>query len=84
MDYMSKTVVVNYFAFFREQRGIGSEQVNTQAETLGELYDELKARYGFSFPRNNLRVAKNAEFCPWEAPFNAGDEIVLIPPVAGG
>lgn len=81
---MGKTVVVNYFAFFREQRGIGSEQFNTQAATLGELYDELKAKYGFSFPRTNLRVAKNDEFCAWEAPLNAGDEIALIPPVAGG
>ncbi len=81
---MGKTVQVNYFALFRDQRGLANERLNTEAQTLADLYDELKAKYGFSLPRHNLRVAKNDEFCQWDAPLNQGDEVVFIPPVAGG
>jgi molybdopterin converting factor subunit 1 len=81
---MDKTVLVNYFASFREQRGLASEHYNTQAATLAELYDELKLKHGFQLLHRNLRVAKNTEFCSWDAPLTSGDEIAFIPPVAGG
>ena len=31
-----------------------------------------------------LRVAVNAEFAAWDRPVRDGDEIVFLPPVAGG
>ena len=78
------TVNVLYFAVLQEQRGLGSEEVRTQAASLGELYDELQAAHGFTLPRSSLRVARNDRFCGWdETPMDA-DRVVFIPPVAGG
>jgi sulfur-carrier protein len=81
---MGKIVMVNYFAVFREQRGLSFERCSTEAATIAEFYDELKARHGFALGREGLRVARNAEFCSWESALNCGDEIAFIPPVAGG
>ncbi|MBX9719978.1 MAG: MoaD/ThiS family protein [Candidatus Obscuribacterales bacterium] len=80
----AKTIRVSYFALFREQSGRANESCSTEAATLSELYDELKLKYGFSMQQQNLRVAKNAEFCPWESSLSNGDEVAFIPPVAGG
>ena len=34
--------------------------------------------------RERLKVAVNAEFTGWSRPIADGDEVVFIPPVAGG
>ena len=39
-------VLVRYFASVREAMGVGSETVDTQATTLGDLRAELVARGG--------------------------------------
>jgi sulfur-carrier protein len=79
-----KRVRVQYFAIFREQRGVSMETVSTSADTAGELYEELRSRHGFTLPAERLRAAVNDEFSPWEAPLRDGDSLVFIPPVAGG
>lgn len=84
MSSATKTVQVNYFALFREQRGLSSEKVDTCASTVGDLYEELRAAHRFTLSRDSLRAALNDEFCKWEEPLNPGDRIVFIPPVAGG
>lgn len=81
---MGKTVRVSYFALFREKRGLSSEECSTEADTLADFYEELKERYGFALSIGSLRVARNNEFCPWDAGLKNGDEVVFIPPVAGG
>jgi molybdopterin synthase sulfur carrier subunit len=79
------TVVnLQYYAQLREQAGIGSEQVNTTATSLRELYEELRVRRGFSLVADALKVAVNAQFSAWDRPLRDGDTIVFIPPVAGG
>jgi molybdopterin-guanine dinucleotide biosynthesis protein A len=75
---------VQYFALMREQSGRSEETVETLASTPADLYAELKARYGFTLPREQLKVAVNSEFAPWSRPLAAGDAVVFIPPVAGG
>src|SRR4051794_10357985 len=40
-----KKIKVQYFAVFREQRGLGEEIVETGACTVGDLYSELGARH---------------------------------------
>lgn len=81
---MRKTVYVEYFALLREQRGVSSEKLATEANTPGELYAELRTRYPFSLPAERLRVALNGEFVPWTASLPDGGKVVFIPPVAGG
>lgn len=79
------TVVnLQYYAQLREQAGTSSEQVTTTATSLQELYEELRARRGFSLTADALKVAVNAQFSAWDRPLRDGDTIVFIPPVAGG
>lgn len=79
-----KTVYVHYYALLREERGAQEESVNTAAATAEALYEELRARHGFSLPQDMLRVVVNAEFREWSAPVAQGDTVVFVPPVAGG
>ncbi len=81
---MSKRVRVQYFALLREQRGLAQESLVTEAATAGDLYEELRARHGFTLPSEQLRAAVNDEFAPWTAPLSEGDVLVFLPPVAGG
>ena len=46
----------------REQAGRSEETLETSAATPADLYSELKARYGFTLPREQLKVAVNSEF----------------------
>jgi molybdopterin converting factor subunit 1 len=75
---------VRYFAILREQRGVGEETLATSAATPGALYDELRARHGFTLPADRIRAAVNDEFVAAETPLREGDRVVFIPPVAGG
>jgi molybdenum cofactor guanylyltransferase len=75
---------IQYFALMREQSGRSEETVETFASTPADLYAELQERYGFTLPREQLKVAVNSEFAPWSRRLAAGDAVVFIPPVAGG
>lgn len=75
---------IQYFALMREQSGRSEETVETLASTPADLYAELKARHGFTLPREQLKVAVNSEFAPWSRRLAAGDAVVFLPPVAGG
>ena len=77
-------VRLRYYAVLREQAGCGEEAVETAAVDIAGLYDELARRHGFSLGRDRLKVAVNAEFTGWSQPLAEGDEVVFIPPVAGG
>jgi molybdopterin converting factor subunit 1 len=77
-------VNLRYYALLREQAGRQSETVDTSAETPEALYAELAARHGFRLASSQLRVAVNAAFSGWDERLKDGDEVVFIPPVAGG
>ncbi len=78
------TVAIQYFAILREQRGVSQEQIATAAATPAALYDELRARHGFTLPGDRVRAAVNDAFVASSATLRDGDRIVFIPPVAGG
>lgn len=78
------TISVQYFAILREQRGLSHEQLSTPATTPGEIYDELRTKHGFSLPLDRIRAAVNGDFVDSGSTVKDGDEIVFIPPVAGG
>jgi molybdenum cofactor guanylyltransferase len=75
---------VQYFALMREQAGRSEETIETAAATPADLYAELAGRHGFTLARRQLKVAVNSEFSEWQRPLAAGDDVVFIPPVAGG
>ena len=77
-------VNVQYFAILREQRGLMSETLETNAPTVSGLYEELRARHGFTLPGNRVRAAVNDAFVPQSHLLREGDRVVFIPPVAGG
>ena len=75
---------IQYYALMREQAGRSEETLETAAATPADLYSELAARYGFTLPREQLKVAVNSEFSDWSRKLAANDAVVFIPPVAGG
>ena len=78
------TLTVQYFAILREQRGLASEKLATAAVTPTALYEELRAKHGFTLPADRVRAAVNDEFVAADASLRDGDRVVFIPPVAGG
>ncbi len=80
----SKVIDIQYYAIFREQRGVSRETITTGAQTAIQLYDELCKKYGFKLPPHVVKVAVNDEFVGWDAEIKSKDSIVFVPPVAGG
>lgn len=78
------TVHLQYFAILRDQRGELEETLSLPSQTVGELYQSLARRYGFTLERTTLRVSVNQQFVDWSTPLQDGDEVVFIPPVSGG
>jgi molybdopterin synthase sulfur carrier subunit len=80
---MDGQATVLYFAALRDAAGTASEQVAAGGD-LAALYDGLRARHGFHWPRAQLRVAVDGEFARWDERVRAGSEIAFVPPVSGG
>ncbi len=79
-----KTIHIKYFALLKEERGMNSETLQTECETVKDLYDWLREKYAFKLSTDILRVSVNSQFVHWQTHINDNDEIVFIPPVAGG
>ncbi len=77
-------ISIRYFAILREQRGVSHELLTTTAITPESLYQELRGRYNFTLAGERIRAAVNSEFVAADTVLRDGDEIVFIPPVAGG
>ena len=79
-----KTVTVRYFASLRESAGKGEETYATDARSVLELYQDLAAQYGFELTSTHVKASRNREIVDMSESFSSGDEIVFLPPVAGG
>ena len=81
-------VTVRYFASIREAVGAGSETVETVAETLGALRDELLARgephAGALARGRSVRMALDQVMSDEAAALRDGGEVAFFPPVTGG
>ena len=79
---------VLYFAWVRERIGVPREQVATDAATVAELIEELKAReerYALAFSDlRALRVAVDQELTDFDAPLAGVREVAFFPPMTGG
>jgi MoaE-MoaD fusion protein len=79
-------IQVRYFAVFRERlRSEGEELELPAGATIGQALDALAARHEIiDRLRGRFQVALNQEMSPLDAALADGDELALIPPVAGG
>lgn len=83
---MSDTVKLLAFAGARDM--IGEAELAfpvASGLTARGLLDAVCARYPRLLPyAGSIRVAINGTYAAWDEPVRAGDEVALIPPVAGG
>ena len=81
-------VRIRYFASIREAVGQGSESMQTRAETLAALRDELVARgepYASALARGkSVRIALDQDMSDESAALREGCEVAFFPPVTGG
>lgn len=79
-----KEITVHYYASLRECSKMAHEVLKTDAQSVGQLFLELKLRYGFGFQQSDLRFAKNNQLVSAVCELEDKDEVVFIPPVSGG
>ena len=81
-------IEVFYFAWVRERIGVPRERVESQAATVAELVEELKAReerYAAAFADvTALRVALDQDLAEFDAPLAGVREVAFFPPMTGG
>jgi molybdopterin synthase catalytic subunit len=79
-------IQVLYFAVFRERLGTSSETLELEPPaTIGDALAVLETRHpAIAALRGHYRVAHNQDFAGPSEALVEGDEIALIPPVAGG
>ena len=77
-------IKIIYFASLRDASKKSHEEYETNAQSIQDLFLDLNKKYKFKINQDQLRVAQNEEYVPFENPLNSGDTIVFIPPVAGG
>ena len=82
------TCVVHLLAFAGARDVLGAGELDLSLDgpcTAGELLEQVCARYPALAPyRGSIRVAVNGEYAGAGDPVKSGDEVALIPPVAGG
>lgn len=76
-------VRIQYFAALKEFTGCAEEWLDIEAPDLDRLLRELRARHGFAWPRDLLRVGRNGRFADWRQPLEDGDRVALMPPFSG-
>lgn len=81
-------VNVKYFASIRETLGLGDEMLETSAQTVGALRQELMARGGeyaqVLGQGRAVRMALNQVLAKEDAALHADCEVAFFPPVTGG
>lgn len=79
---------VLYFAWVRERIGLPKERIDTDAATVADLVNELRARedrYAAAFADlSALRVAVDQELADFDAPLSGVREVAFFPPMTGG
>jgi molybdopterin converting factor subunit 1 len=77
-------IKVRYFAIFREQTGVQSEQVEWTGGTAAELFQMMAQKHPNLKTEAAALVAVNDEMTGWETVLSEADEVLFFPPVAGG
>ncbi len=81
-------IQLRYFASIREDLGLASEALDTQASDAAGLLRELRARggaYAQALAEGRpVRLAVNQVMARADTPLSDGAEVGLFPPVTGG
>ncbi|WP_420396741.1 molybdopterin converting factor subunit 1 [Nioella sp.] len=81
-------IELRYFAWLRERVGTAHETIETEASTVAELIEELKARdegYAFAFSDlKAIRAAVDQDLVDLDAPIAGAKEVAFFPPMTGG
>jgi molybdopterin converting factor small subunit len=80
------TVRLRYLARYAELLGVEGEELTLPAPaTIGDVVAAVRARHPAAgqLPPKPL-CAVNFRQARWDDPVSAGDEVALLPPVAGG
>ena len=75
---------VLYFAQLKQSRGLAEESVETEAATVGALYQAIAEQHSLDLPIGQIRIARNEAFCPPDTPIEDGDTVAFMPPMSGG
>ena len=79
---------VRYFAWLRERLGTGHEEVETEAETVADLIEELRARdegYAHAFSDvGAIRAAVDHDLAELDTKLGGAREVAFFPPMTGG
>jgi len=79
---------VLYFAWLRERIGAPREQIETSANSVAELVEELKTRsdaHALAFSdMGSVRVAVDQELTEMSAGLKGVREVAFFPPMTGG
>ena len=79
------TVTVQLFASYAESFGGSTLELPLKSgSTVADMLDSLRLLPGASILPDSPRVAVNRKFASADQLVDVGDEIALIPPVAGG
>lgn len=79
-----KKITISYFAQLRELTGTSQETLKTESETPAGLFEEVREKYRLTCKRKGMMVAVDSNFTEWTHQLSDGEEVVFIPPVAGG
>jgi len=82
-------ILINYFARYREQLGIGGEKIplDGSLRSIGDVRKLLMSRgetWQTVLGENSLMCALNQDLCNLDAPIEDFDEIAFFPQVTGG
>ncbi|MGB0991472.1 MAG: NTP transferase domain-containing protein [Akkermansiaceae bacterium] len=83
-ELTQKTIVLSYYAQLREITGKSDEPWSTDCVSPAGVFEEIRAKYQLPIKRKGMMVAVDGDFTDWSHPISDGEEIVFIPPVAGG
>lgn len=81
---LNANVTVSYFSHLAEITGVEQEQIAATNSSIKTLYLSLQKRHGFLFDWQSIKPSCNHQFCDWDTPLQAGDNVVFITPVSGG
>lgn len=77
-------ITLAYYAALREARGLSEESIETSANTVAELFQELWSLHTFPLDPAYVRAATDDGYLEPSASLREGTTYSLIPPVAGG